>query len=179
MSLRKIFNYENLDESKIVCMQSDRKKLYDNSISAGGCLFYKINNNRLYLLLIKYADPNWPLLDDFGGQVDQNDITIFDTITRETTEETNNIITKDYLLDWIQNGETKSFYNKVSKYYLILIEANENFYNNTDIFGSVEFADNIKREIKWFDYLKNKNKLSHRLGKNPNLLKYLDSITTS
>jgi len=71
-----------------------RKVFYigDKIVSAAGCLFYKKVNNDIYLLLIKYEDPNWPLLDDFGGKVDIIDNTIEDTIIRELREETNNII---------------------------------------------------------------------------------------
>lgn len=66
---RKIFNLDNLNESKTVANLSDKQQTYENSISAGGCLFYKRNEkNEIKLLLIKYDDPAWTKLDDFGGR---------------------------------------------------------------------------------------------------------------
>lgn len=178
MTNRKIFNYDNLNENKITQL-SNKKELYENSVSACGCLFYKFVNNKLKLLLIKYEDSNWPLLDDFGGQIDECDNTVFDAICRETSEETNNVLTKEYLSDWIENGDYKTFYNKISKYYLLLIESNENFYDDTSIFGTTEQTENIKRQIKWFDYVTHKKKLAHRLGKNFELIKYLDELSNN
>jgi 8-oxo-dGTP pyrophosphatase MutT (NUDIX family) len=67
----------------------DKSKLYKNTISACGCLFYKIVNNKLKLLLISYSDPKWPKLDDFGGTIDEDDDNIIDAIVRETLEESN------------------------------------------------------------------------------------------
>ena len=70
--MRKIFNYDNFTESKIIDF-NDKKQMYENTISACGTLFYKIKDGKLWLLLIKYDDPNWPRLDDFGGQIDNDD----------------------------------------------------------------------------------------------------------
>lgn len=174
--LRKIFNYDNLSESKISYL-SRKNELYPNTISACGCMFYKIVDNKLQLLLIKYDDPNWPLLDDFGGQIDEDDNTIIDAICRETSEETNNIITSDFIKDWIENdANIKTFYNKTSKYYSKIIETKNNFYPDTEIFGDFEITDKIKRTVKWFDYAEIKSTLAHRLAKNNDLIEYLDKI---
>ena len=93
---RKIFNYDNFQESKII-PKLDKKYTYGNTMSAAGCLFYKKINDTIELLLISYDDPKWNNFDDFGGQVDDKDETIYDKIIRETQEETNNIIDKFYL----------------------------------------------------------------------------------
>ena len=96
MSARKIFNYDNLNESKIVKnLKSD--DLFENSISACGCLFYKIIDNQVELLLIKYKDPSWPLLDDFGGVIDTTDISVHQAMVREVSEETNTVISESIL----------------------------------------------------------------------------------
>ena len=113
---RKIFNFDDLNESKITKM-SDKKNLYVNTISAAGCLFYKETVSGKQILLIKYADPNWSLLDDFGGKVDEKDVTIYDTIVRETMEETNNVINESHIRSLIMDKNTKYFYNKQSKYH--------------------------------------------------------------
>lgn len=175
---RKIFNLDNLNESKTVANLSDKQQTYENSISAGGCLFYKRNEkNEIKLLLIKYDDPAWTKLDDFGGRVDVDDETITDTIIRETCEETNNILTFGFMEALFEiNENIKTFYTKQSKYYLKLVEVNDLFYENTDVFGNFEATDKIKRIIKWFDYMDNKKILAQRIINNIELVKYLDSL---
>lgn len=151
--------------------------LYQNSVSACGCLIYKIVNNRLMLLLIKYADPNWPRLDDFGGQIDETDLTVFDAICRETSEETNGVINEEYINDLIENDKSiKTFYNKQSKYFLMLMETNKKFCSDTSKFGNIEVADKIKRQINWYNYSEIKNDLSFRLLNNKKLIEHLDII---
>lgn len=176
-NLRKIFNYDNINESKIVNGLSDVNNLYDKTISACGCLFYKIHQNQLQLLLIKYVDINWPRLDDFGGRIDIDDNTLFDAMAREVSEETNNIINKDNLQNIISNNSLiHTFYNKTSKYYMKLINVNELFYKNTDIFGEYEDTDGIYRNIKWYNYSEIKEQLSFRLLNNIDLITYLDTF---
>lgn len=174
---RKIFNYDDITESKIVSSLTAKKQLYENSISACGCLFYKIVNNKVQLLLIEYDDPNWPKLDDFGGKIDETDNELYDAIARETSEETNNVIACDYLLDRLKNEELKIFYEKHSKYYLVLLKASKKFHPDTSVFGDFENCDKIKRKINWYDYQTVKSKLAYRLGKNSKLIDYLDSLT--
>ena len=170
---RKIFNYDNFEESKII-PKLDKKYTYDNTVSAAGCLFYKKSNEKLELLLISYDDPKWNKLDDFGGQVDDIDNTIYDTIIRETIEETNNIIKKSFLEKKINDKQYKSFYNNFSKYYVITIEVDDNFYPDTDIFGNFETKDKIGRTIKWYNYSDIKNKISNRLTCNKEIINYLN-----
>ena len=170
---RKIFNYDNFEESKII-PKLDKKYTYDNTVSAAGCLFYKKSNEKLELLLISYDDPKWNKLDDFGGQVDDLDNTIYDTIIRETIEETNNIIKKDFLEKMINDKQYRSFYNNLSKYYVITIEVDDNFYPDTKIFGNFETKDKIGRSIRWYNYSDIKNKISNRLTSNKEIINYLN-----
>lgn len=174
-SPRKIFNRDNITESKIVENLSDSSKTYENTISACGSLFYTIEDNKLKLLLINYTDINWPRLDDFGGKIDMTDMSVFDSMVREVSEETNNIITSDYLNMKI-NENTKTFYNKQSKYYVWLINVNNNEFQDTSIFGNIEISDNIERNIKWYDFNEIKNKLAFRLLNNKELMNYLVSF---
>ena len=159
---RKIFNYDNIDESKIVSMLS-KNELFDKSISATGILFYKIVKNNVKLMLIKYADKNWPKLDDFGGRIDNTDDTVFDAAIRETEEETNKIITKDLILKISSDDNIKCFYNKTSKYFLHLIRVDEDFFSDTSIFGDFEEHDKIYRKVEWYDFKDCKTELSYRL----------------
>jgi ADP-ribose pyrophosphatase YjhB (NUDIX family) len=173
---RKIFNLDNFQESKIVAL-SDKDKLYDNSISAVGCLFYKITNKKIKLLLIKYEDPNWQRLDDFGGQIDESDNTIEEAVIRETREESNHIICDEYLKNIFETKNYTSFYNKLSKYYCITVKVNDDFFPNTKVFGDLEITDNIKRKVLWYDYDKCKNDLAFRILKNQKLIDFLEKST--
>ncbi len=174
---RKIFNLDNLSESKIVTLQTKKTQSYTNSISACGCLIYKIENNKVKLLLIKYSNQKKNnKLDDFGGKVDDEDNSVFETIARETSEETNNLISKKYVFDKIISNEYTSYYTSSAKYYFIAIQCDSSFYPNTRVFGKEETYEKIPREIRWFDYVTNKKKLANRLLNNKNLVEYLDCL---
>jgi hypothetical protein len=159
---RKIFNYDNLSESKIVQI-NDRKNMYNNTISAAGCLFYKDTTNGKELLLIKYADPTWPKLDDLGGKVDNMDKSIIETIVREVGEESNNIISESQIRSLLAKKENMHIYNKQSKYYLILVKVDEGFFSDTSVFGNKEEHDKIIRRINWYNFPKIKLQLAYRL----------------
>jgi HD superfamily phosphodiesterase len=142
---RKIFNYDNLNEFTI----SDNLNIYKNNITACGCLFYKIKNSGLELLLIKYKSKDWPKLDDFGGKIDLEDESVESAMKREVSEETNGIIVLDKDLHCYSR---KYFYNQKSKYYCCLIEVDEDFCNDTSIFGDLEITDNIERNVDWYNF---------------------------
>jgi len=170
--LRKVFNYNNLNESKTV----DSKKLntsFPNPISACSCLLYKVVKNVKYLLLISYEDPNWPNLDDFGGRVEDDDDNVYDTISRETAEESNDIIVLTQ--EQLENSKHK-FYVKQSKCYSVLLQVPENFHKDTKIFGDFENKDKIYRVINWYEYNDDlKERLSFRIKGNKKLLECLDN----
>lgn len=174
---RKIFNLDDFTESKIVTFQTKKRESYANSISACGCLIYKIENNKVKLLLIRYFDQKKNnKLDDFGGKVDIIDNSVFETIARETSEETNDLISKKYVLDKIISKEYASYYTPSAKYYFIVIECDNKFYPNTRVFGKKEKHEKIPREIRWLDYASNKRRIAKRLSDNKNLIKYLDTL---
>lgn len=174
---RKIFNYEDMSESKVVSSLGDKKNLYTYSISACGCLFYRRVKGSIQLLLISYADPGWPRLDDFGGRVDESDESIADAISRETEEETNKVIDSNFMQDLLSdNSNYLDFYNKESKYYVVLIEVDESFHPDTKVFGDFENCDKISRTIDWHDYLTVKPKLAMRLLCNLDLIEHLNSL---
>jgi hypothetical protein len=172
---RRIFNYENLTETKIVSSLDAKQELYPKSISAGGCLFYKKVAGQIKLLLTSYPDPKWNKLDDLGGRSDHNDNTIFETIIRETMEESNNMIDVRFLLEKIKSNDYRSFYNLKSKYYIMLVEVDDDFSKDTSIFGTFEKTDKIVRYINWYDYDTAKPKLALRLSICNDLINYLDS----
>lgn len=174
---RKLFNYDNLSESKVIQSMLDLSQMYENTISACGCLFYrKETSKELQLLLIKYDDPEWPRFDDFGGKIDITDNTVVDAIIRETSEETNDVISSNIITDLINNDTTKTFYNKKSKYLVKLIKVDSTFCNNSDIFGNIELHDSISRTISWYNYNYVKDDLAFRLCNNESLMQYLNSL---
>ena len=166
----RVFNFDNIKESMI---QTSKKEKFENNISACGVLFYKIVNGDIMLLLIKYDHKNWNLLDDFGGKIDNTDLTIHDAMRRETLEETNGIIDINY---YINTERPNIFYNKHCQYYNVLIRVHESFYVDTTIFGDIETHDNIGRKIKWHVYDRDLiDKLSMRLNGNNELLQFLNN----
>ena len=170
---RKIFNYDNLEESTIV--NNIDNNIYKNIISACGCLFIRVHNKKLQLLLISYKDPNWPKYDDFGGRIDIDDNTVNDAICREVSEETNDVITKKQIKKTLMDDNI-IFYNRQSKYYCVVHQIDNFKYNDSSIFGDFEKTDKIYRTINWFDYDKVKSKLAFRLLNNKKLIEYLNNI---
>lgn len=170
---RKIFNFLNLKESKSVLKLSGPDS-YENTISAGGCLFYKIVDDQIFLLMISYNKK--PALDDLGGKVDNVDSSIFETIARETYEETNHVIQAEHVMKIVKEKKYVSFYTKSAKYYIIVSEVDANFYIDTSIFGSYESHAKIGRTIKWFNYFDNKKNLAVRLLANKKFTKHFDDM---
>jgi 8-oxo-dGTP pyrophosphatase MutT (NUDIX family) len=169
---RRIFNHDDLSESKIV--NFNRKNLfYKNSISAGGCLFYRENKQ---LLLIRYDDPRWFRLDDFGGKVDLDDSCILETISREVNEETNGQISEIMLKELLKCSKVDFFYNARLKYYNLLVKVGDDFFPDTTVFGCTESYANIPRTIAWYDYNEIRNQLSTRLFNNRSIRHFLDNL---
>jgi ADP-ribose pyrophosphatase YjhB (NUDIX family) len=178
---RKIFNFDNLSESKIISSLGSppKKNLFAKTISAGGCLFYRINQEtkKLQLLLISYSDPKWPRLDDIGGRVDLEDETIWDAIKREVKEETNQVMDDSVIGEIIKEENSQAFYNPGSKYFGLVVCVNDDFFPDTSVFGTFENADRIHRTIKWYDYTEIKQNLAYRILFNNELIAFLDEKT--
>lgn len=88
----------------------------NKDVLSAGVIFYKVESNKLKLLLIKKNH----IYEDLGGKSDTSDESIKDIAIREVLEESNNILnlTKDRL--------NYSIYLNEAKYCLFLVEANEN-----------------------------------------------------
>lgn len=124
--------------------------LNDNNmpIRAGGVIIYRKINNQIEFLLIKKLIGNIERYEDIGGKTDKNDTNEFDTIARETSEETNSIINEQIIKK--QLTYSKSCYNLKSKYVLYFIKANK--YEKklkSAVFGDIETHDSIHRTIEW------------------------------
>jgi ADP-ribose pyrophosphatase YjhB (NUDIX family) len=172
---RRIYNYDNMSESKIIASLKEVDKLYTNTISACGILFYKNTDNGKELLLMKYADPNWNKLDDFGGCIDASDSSVIEAIVRETREESNGKITREMVESVINDNNYTVFYNNYSKYYSIVVEVDSTFFPDTSVFGDFEESDQIYRTIGWYNYNDCKESVACRLSKNSDTIAFLEN----
>lgn len=165
---RKVFDFDDFSSFKIV--PSNKLGYYTNTISACGLLLKHDDE----ILLIKYKDPNWPNLDDFGGQVGEGDETPFDTIIRETVEESNGVITKKMIKKYLKHGE--QFYTQKSKYFCVVCEISDDdkeLLLDSTLFGDIEIEDGIKRTINWYNSNDAKKNLCGRLKFNKEIMDYL------
>ena len=112
--------------------KSPRPKFLFNGkeVLSAGILFYTIINNKTYFLLRKdNSKKNNNKWSDLGGKSDKEDKVLFDTITRELLEETNNEINKLLNIDndfvslrsWIIKSNYIIIYNKSCKYLIFKI----------------------------------------------------------
>jgi hypothetical protein len=162
-----------INNRKIFYLDDDKNK----PIMAGGVIIYRIlENGDLELLLIDSIRN----FEDLGGKTSESDKNIFETVTREAFEESNEILNKIKIRTRIKKAEY--VYTKKNKYIVYIIKATNNEKNLVSKeFGNKEYHDNIIRKIKWvnFNYLKKKeifnNKLNWRI-KNGKLFSMLDNI---
>ena len=116
-------------------------------IRAGGVLYYYFNlsNNRLEILLTQYQKG---LYEDFGGKTDAGDINIQDTISREVSEESNNIFNRKKTNKILKR--ISYTYVPDSKYAVYFVELK--FRIPEKKFGNVETFLNYERNVNWVDY---------------------------
>jgi hypothetical protein len=141
----------------------------DKEVFAGGILLYTIKNKKKYFLLRKDKYNRW---SDLGGKIEDKDSVLYDTLTRELLEETNNKIynilninnSYDTLKAWIIKSNYKIIYNEESKYLLLKIRINNNFNINNII-----NAENTT--VQWIFIDK-----STKIKLNPRILKYYFKI---
>lgn len=163
--MRRIFNFDNLSESKVV-EKTNRAEHYTNSISACGCFFYRRRSTGIEALLISYADPGWPRLDDLGGQIDLTDSSLAHAMAREVSEESNGLIVGKLNGDHVMFDaakEYKVYYTPQSKYYCLAVEVDDDFFPDTSVFGDFETTDKIYRKIEWYNLSNVSDKLAHRI----------------
>ena len=124
-------------------------------IRAGGILYYRINSNKIELLVIENTMTH--IIEDIGGKSDIVDKSYNDMIAREVYEETNNIIKYGDVLRTLKHS-TNINYNRKCKYILYIVKADPCIAKLTQKdFGTIETYSNFERTISWIsrdDYFK-------------------------
>ena len=161
---------------------NDRKTFYymndfTKPIRAGGVLLFNNKKSKIKLLMIKKT---YQLMyEDIGGKTSSFDDDIYETISREVSEETNNLINSEIIKKQMYSG--KCFYMSHAKYLLIIVKSNSYERKLTDKdFGDKEIHDDINRTIEWInlnDFLENKLNFNPRLHSNE-LKEYLSECFT-
>ena len=133
-------------------------------IKAAGILFICYKNNKLNILITEKQKKKQLVWEDFGGKVEQDDKSIYDTVIRETLEETNYIFDQTFLFYKLQQYYSTNFcYNSKGCYGTFIIPIN---YFNPIILGDKEIYQNINRKCKWITYdifMCNLSKINARL----------------
>lgn len=160
----KIFNFDNNYESKIV-NQHLIEKFYPHTVSDAGCLFYRLVDNKCQLLLSHYSEYPFIGLKDFGKKIELSDTSIEETIIQSVCHDTNNVINQEYMQRLISKGKYTVYYNKFSRYYMILVRVNDNFFNEPKIFGNTDQSGK-NRTICWYDLNDVRKKIIYRLSNN-------------
>lgn len=169
---RKKFDYSDLNRSIIEPMYRSHFK---QPITAAGCLFYRVKSGKMEILLANYKKKEF--LDDLGGKTDLEDTGIFDTISREVSEESNSLIDGSYIINAMILGKSKSFYHKSSKYLCLVIEVSEHFHSDYKVFGDYEHTEGYERTIEWYPMdRQTTSRLNPRLKENAALMMYLNNI---
>ena len=123
-------------------------------------IIYRINDGKLQLLMIESSRG----IEDIGGRTAVGDTCIDDTISREVSEETNNIITAEMARHLLQNTFVIDHYHTNGKYQIKIVNATDEIIKLESYqFGDMEIHDKIERNIKWITYPINRLKLHHRL----------------
>ena len=128
------------------------KKFKNKLYYGGGIILY--HNGKILMQKTKDND-YW---EDFGGKTDKEDKTIIETAYRECEEESNKVITKEFLSELIDKNPDKCHYLLQSNsyfIYLIFISRKDKEYLKKKDFGDIEKHDKIKREVSWVDLSEN------------------------
>lgn len=123
---------------------SNQPHLEKQIVTSGGVLIYRFGESGMELLLVNSRGG----YEDFGGKIDSCDKSIFQTVSRETFEESNQLIN---IKDLEMRLEFAPYiYIKNSKYVCFIVEATqkESKLESHD-FGNFETHENIKRTVKW------------------------------
>ena len=159
MSVKRIGGKAEKKKSRKVFFYKDDKTM---EIKAGGVLFIHGRTNKEVLIQKVFENNRKIRYSDFGGKVDDDDVTIDYTIARELHEETNEGIrsksTKEDLsideLNKMMNDNIQiEIFIPYIKYILKIVYFDDDKYeidfNRT---GTHEKKDNIKRVVKWITY---------------------------
>lgn len=133
---------------------------YSKPILAGGVIFYRYIGMQLQLLMIYKGN----VIEDIGGKTEFNDLSIYDTVAREVSEETNGIVNSIVIYNqllyspcvYMPNCKYVTFFVKSNSYESMLTSEN---------FGDKEIKFNLFRKIMWINIADiHKYKTAHRVN---------------
>lgn len=129
------------DKRKTFYLDDDDEK----PLRAGGVIIYKYDKeSNIELLLISSRGQ----YEDIGGCTDNIDEDIFETVSREVEEETNEVITYGEIIKRLHDATY--VYSKSSKYIIYIVQATDEETNlESSEFGNKEIHDDISRTISW------------------------------
>ena len=140
--------------TNILYADSDKKM----PIIGAGIIFYRFNsNNRIELLLNKNLNAKYEDLGLNYNLTSDNNIDYFDIMLKNIEIITNNVITKDLILEY--PSRNYYVYNSISKYLIILLKANS-------LIKNIDCKSFTSNEIDWISLYRfsSKNILKHSVS---------------
>ena len=125
-----------------------KKTFMGKNFYGGGIILY--HGKKLLLQKVKGED-YW---EDFGGKTDKEDENIIETAFRETEEESNGMLNKEFLENLIKLNKKKCYYllqNNTYFIYVIYVSRSVKDSLTPEKFGDVEKHDGIRRRVEWVD----------------------------
>lgn len=125
-------------------------------VKAAGVIFTKKGMKFNSILMQEITNKNY--IQDFGGKVDEEDLNILETASRELFEESNASIhyrnTKKFLSinqlkRLISNNKYYILYIRQSKYLLFFVDFPRTTKVNFNVSGKYEILDMIPRTVRW------------------------------
>ena len=125
-------------------------------VKAAGVIFTRKGIRRNSILMQELTTKHY--IQDFGGKVDNKDVNLLETVSRELFEESNASIyyknTKKFLSiiqlkRLISNHKYYILYLKQSKYLLFFVNFPNTTMVNFKVSGKYELLDMISRTVKW------------------------------
>lgn len=125
-----------------------KKTFMNKTFYGGGVVLY--HGKKLLLQKIEGRD----FWEDFGGKTDKKDEDIIETSFRESEEESNRILNKEFLEELIKLNKKKCYYLLQNNTYFIYVIYVPRVIKDTltsEKFGDMELHDKIRRKVEWVD----------------------------
>jgi len=150
---------EKKPKRKVFYVDDDQSK----PVLAGGVILMKGEEPKLFVQKVKKEEGEGHFFSDFGGKVDNDDTSYWQSISRELGEETNYAIyikrgdRKVYIDDkgiekMLREEVKNKIYLPTAKYYILFVNFDENKYGiDYEKIGDHETHDLIERTAEWIN----------------------------